>query len=319
MKAADRLSQSLGANISESMGGKRSEAEGAPASNPFPTGALVHGGPGAEKFRGAARVKDAFAIELDRIVPDPYQPRKEFDPIELDRLADSLQTRGQLQPIRVRYDESNRKWVIVSGERRYRAARLAGLPTIVCVEALYEPRSEEITVDQLVENCVREDLKPIEQARAFKRLLDSRGYSYRHLADTLNISHQAVVRALALLALPPDIQEKVDSGALSASAASEVSRLDDPAEQRAIVARVEAGAMTRDDVTRAVKLRGDKAKTEGGGKAKGHPPVDDRSRRASNQVKVRIEATARHTLADVVAALREVADTLESRPEDDTP
>ena len=316
MKTADRLSQTLGAHISESMGAKRVAGTGTggagEGASPFPAAGVVHGGPGAEKYRGAARLKDAFAIELDRLAADPNQPRKEFDSEELDRLAASLKSRGQLQPVRVRYDAESNRWVIVTGERRYRAARLAGLPTLICVEAKGTLTGDEVLEDQLVENCLRENLKPIEQARAFKALLEKRGCSYRQLADALNISHQAVVRALALLELPADIQEKVDAGSVPASAAAEVARLDDETEQRALIARVESGVMTRDEVTRAVKTRS--AKPAARKKSRPvRPPVDDRPQRASNGVKVRIEATSRHSLTDVVSALREVADRLEDR------
>jgi ParB family chromosome partitioning protein len=316
MKAADRLSQTLGANITESMGARRTGGE--QAGNPFPTGSVVHGGPASEKYRGAARTKDAFVIDLDRVVPDADQPRREFDEESLGRLAESLKSRGQLQPVRVRYDEGRARWVIVTGERRYRAAMLAGIPTLVCVEVKGTPTPEEILEDQLVENCVREDLKPIEQARAFRALLDQRGYSYRQLADALNISHQAVVRAMALLELPADIQQKVDAGVVPASAASEAARIGDETQQRAIIARVESGEMTRDQVTRAVRERASGTASgrgsgagKGQGRSKPRPPIDDRPRRAENNVKVRIEAGAKHTLRDVIAALREIADRLE--------
>lgn len=305
MRAADRLSQALGAHISESMGGHAGVGN-APGLSPFP-GAVVHGGPGAEKYRGAARLKDAFAIDLDRLAADPDQPRKEFDPEELDRLAASLKERGQLQAARVRYDEAADRWVIVAGERRFRAARLAGLPALVCVEAKGAQSPDDRLEDQLVENCVREDLKPVEQARAFRALLDRRGCSHRELAGSLGVSHQAVARALALLDLPADLRAKVDAGAVPASAAAEAARAGDDSERRALIERVESGAMTRDDVTRAVKARG--AKGRG---VKPRPPVDDRPRRAGNGVKVRVVASPRHTVADVAAALREVADRLES-------
>jgi ParB family chromosome partitioning protein len=316
MKAADRLSQTLGANIAESMGARWTSGE--QPNQPFPTGQAVHGGP-AEKYRGAARLKDAFAIELTRLATDPDQPRKEFDEESLDRLAQSMEARGQLQPIRVRFEEARGMWIIISGERRYRAAQRAGLPTLICVEAKGTPTPEEVLEDQLVENCVREDLKPIEQARAFKALLERRGYSYRQLGEALSISHQAVVRAMALLELPADIQEKVDAGAVPASAAAEAARIVDEGEQRAIIARVESGDMTRDEVTRVVRERTSGAAShqgrgagKGRSRAKARPPVDDRPRRAANNVKVRIEASAKHTLADVIAALREIADRLEA-------
>lgn len=316
MKAAERLSKSLGSHINESMGAGRAGG-GEMASSPFPTGSA---GPGAEKFKGAARVKDAFTIELGRLARDSDQPRKEFDPEELDRLAESLKRRGQLQPIRVRYDERLARWVIISGERRYRAAMIAGLTSLVAVEAKGDLSAEDVLEDQLVENCVREDLKPIEQARAFRELIERRGYTHRQLADVINISHQVVTRALALLGLPSDIQEKVDAGSISPTVAAEVARVEDEGERRELVAEVESGALTRTDVARVVKAREEGAAGQRSGRGgprvarrRSSPPLDDRPRKAANGVKVRIEALARHSMEDVVAALRELADSLESR------
>jgi ParB family transcriptional regulator, chromosome partitioning protein len=314
MKAADRLSKALGTHINESMGAKRAGGDDL-ASNPFPSGTTNLGGNGAEKYKGAARVKDAFSIELGRLARDADQPRKEFDPEELERLAESLKTRGQLQPIRVRYDERLGRWIIISGERRYRAAMMAGLSTLVAVETKGEISAEDILEDQLVENCVREDLKPIEQARAFRALIDRRGYSYRQLADALSISHQVIVRALSLLGLPADIQEKVDAGLVSPTVASEVARVEDEKERRELIAEVEAGSLTRKDVARVVQARGPVLPRAGKSMSGRKPqaPVDDRPRRASNGVKIRVEATPRHSMADVVQALRDIADLLESR------
>src|SRR4051794_14450932 len=82
---------------------------------------------------GRRRLDAACVIRLDRIAPDPAQPRAEFDPEALQRLAESMKTRGQLQPIRVRWDDATDRYIIVVGERRYRAARLAGMETIACV------------------------------------------------------------------------------------------------------------------------------------------------------------------------------------------
>ena len=307
MKAADRLRPGArGAHQRvdgrhAGAGGTRGRARSRP---PWST---VDQAPGSTAARPGSRTPSPSTWTAWS--PDPDQPRKEFDPDELDRLAASLKARGQLQPVRVRWDEEADRWVIVAGERRYRAARLAGLATLMCVEAKGRQSPDDLLEDQLVENCVREDLKPIEQAHAFRALLDRRGWSYRQLAESLNISHQAIVRALALLDLPDDLQAKVDAGAVPASAASEAARIADASQRREILARVEAGAMTRDDVTRAVKSRG--AKGRG---ARPTPPIDDRPRRAGNGVKVRVVATPKHTLADVAAALREIADRLEAGP-----
>src|SRR3954469_16325671 len=136
MKAADLLASRLSGNMMESMGAT-------PAAVPTPAaGGVLHGG--AAKYQGAARLKDALAIKLEQIAGDPNQPRKEFDPAELADLAESMKARGQLQPIRVRWDEGLGKWVVIAGERRLRAARMAGLPTLVCIEAPKPQKEDEI-------------------------------------------------------------------------------------------------------------------------------------------------------------------------------
>jgi ParB family chromosome partitioning protein len=309
VKAAERLAQQLGANIDESMGAARPAGAGGMFPGP------VHGGP--EKYQGSSRIKDALAVELDRIIPDPDQPRKEFDPGAMESLAASLRERGQLQPIRVRWSADAGRLVIVSGERRWRAARMAGLATIACIEAKGELSPSEILEDQLVENCIREDLKPIEQARAFRALLDTRGCSARQLAESLRISHQAVGRALSLLTLPEELQQQVDAGIVPASAASEVAKIQDDDARREIAGKIAAGELTRDETVEAVrrvagkpKAADSKAKGRGASKAKPKLPTA-RTIRTEGGYKVTVEhrkgfdpAALMATLEDATAKVR---------------
>lgn len=250
MKGVDRFTARVGANIRESMGatpdGRRA------AGGPLPDAA----GGASPRHEGVTRPRDAWAIEVDRLAPDPDQPRKEFDEESLGMLAESLKTRGQLQPIRVRWDGSHAdgqggppgRWVIVSGERRWRAAKLAGLATLAAVEAKGEPTPRDVRIDQLVENCLREDLKPIEQARAFKELMDDGGYSGRQLARLLNVSHVTVNNALNLLDLPAAVQDQVERGDLPASTAAEVAKAGDPATQVRVARAAVEGGLSRADV-----------------------------------------------------------------------
>lgn len=264
MKAADTLAARLAGNMMESMG-----AATAGVPTPTPSGVL-HGG--AAKYQGAARLKDALSIKLEQIVADPNQPRKEFDSAELAELAESLKARGQLQPIRVRWDEGAGKWVVIAGERRFRAAQLAGLATLVCIEATKPQSEDEILEDQLVENCLRADLKPVEQARAFRTLMDRRGWSYRQLGAALNLSSAHITRSMALLSLPGDLQDQVDQGTVPASAAAEVAKIVDDATRRELVGRIAAGEMTRDETVLEVRRATGRAPKSGAGKGRGAAP-----------------------------------------------
>lgn len=231
------------------------------------TAGTVHGEPRASvpssmvrQSEGRRRLDSACVIRVDRIIADPAQPRREFDPDALARLAESLKARGQLQPIRVRWEDASDRYVVVVGERRWRAAQLAGLETLACVVVTGPASSTDLLEDQLVENCLREDLKPIEQARAFKALLDARELTVRALAERLQIGHASISRALALLGLPEEVQESVERGEIAPNTAYELSKVDDPAEQVTLAKEAARGRLKRDEakakVSRPKKGRG---------------------------------------------------------------
>jgi ParB family chromosome partitioning protein len=232
------------ANIAESMGVGVGDGPGLVSRS-------VTGVPA--RWQGVVKAKDAVVIPVERIQPDPDQPREEFDPESLDRLAESLRTRGQLQPIRVRWDEGRGAYVIVFGERRWRAAVKAGLATLAAIVVEGEV---DLLALQLIENCLREDLKPVEQAKAFRDLMDRNGWSTRRLADELSIHQPQVVQALALLDLPPAVQVEVDGGNIPAATAREIHKLGTPAEQEAMARRVIAEGLRGADVRRVTKGKG---------------------------------------------------------------
>ena len=253
------------------------------------SGTPVQPSAAARAYAGRTQLREACKIRLDRIVADANQPRKDFDEAALDELAESLKARGQLQPIRVRWDEVADRYVVVVGERRWRAAQRAGLDSLVCVVAPGDATPEELLEDQLVENALRQDLKPIEEAKAYRQLLDSFRVSQRQLAERLHVSPQKITRALALLDLPTDVQESVEQGAIAPQMAYEISRIEDTAEQRELIEKARRGELKRE----AVRERATKA---------------PRKSRLSN---VRVEFnTSRGTVTvagsdDVVAALQE--------------
>jgi ParB family transcriptional regulator, chromosome partitioning protein len=298
MSRIDKFTSKLGANIRESMGAATNGAGG-----PLPTPSA-----GPSQYQGITRPKEALTIPIERIIPDSDQPRKEFDEGPLDDLAASLKARGQLQPIRVRWSQESDRWIIIAGERRYRAAVKAGLPSLLCVEAKGAMTSDEILEDQLIENCVREDLKPIEQAKAFKALVERRGCSYRQLAEMLNISHMAVSRAMSLLELPKDIQERVTTGELAASVAVEVAKLDDPHEQREVAERVVSEGLNRSEAIAAVRQVASKPRAGGSKKSRGpaKPKLPTiRAIKTSVGLKVTVEGRRGVNLGEAIAALEE--------------
>jgi ParB family chromosome partitioning protein len=254
---------------------------------------------------GRRRLDAASMIRLDRIGPDPRQPRKEFDEETLDRLADSLRSRGQLQPIRVRWDDAADRYIVVVGERRYRAAIMAGMEAIACVVVSGNPMPEDLLEDQLVENALREDLKPIEHAKAYQALLAARGLSQRQLAERLQIGHASIARALALLELPYAIQKAVDEGKIAPNTAYELTKVDDRAEQETLARDAAEGRLKRDEVQ---KLTRSPRKGRGASKAKARK-VTSRVVRTS-AARITIELRKGDGLESILAATEEAVEQL---------
>jgi ParB family chromosome partitioning protein len=115
--------------------------------------------------------------------------------------------------------------------------------------------ASEIRMDQIIENCLREDLAPLEQAAAFQALMDANGWSARRLAEELHVSHQTVIRAVGLLELPAEVRDRVESGELSPRAAAEIATLERPEDQRVVADLAVSGALNRDQVADVVKAR----------------------------------------------------------------
>jgi ParB family chromosome partitioning protein len=206
----------------------------------------------ATKDVGRRPLRNVGRIKLDQVIPDPSQPRKEFSLKSIDGLASSLRSHGQLAPIRVRWSATDHKWVIVYGERRWRAARAANLEMIDCYFDESDSSEAEILEQQLIENLLREDLSPIDQARGFSTLMDLKGWNGKQVAESLHVPASAVSRALALLDLPEDIQQKVDSGDIAARSAYEISKVGDNNSRREL-AEMATGGMTVSETREAVQ------------------------------------------------------------------
>lgn len=151
-------------------------------------------------------------VAVDHIAPNPEQPRKKFDPAALQELADSINERGVLQPILVQETEPER-FMIIAGERRYRAAKLAGLTVVPVIVGQFS--ADEVLEIALVENIQRADLNPIEEANAYAELAQRRGWTQEQLAKHLGKSRPAIANALRLLKLPQTTRDAVAIGSLS--------------------------------------------------------------------------------------------------------
>src|SRR5215208_3302358 len=152
-------------------------------------------------------------LDIDMLTRGRYQPRQEFDPEKLQELADSIKsTDGLLQPIVVRPIANNR-YEIVAGERRWRAAQLAKLTEVSCL--VFEYSDEQALQAAIVENISRTDLNPIEEARAYQRLIDEFHYLHEEVAASVGKSRVAITNSLRLLKLDPLIQNYLIKGQLT--------------------------------------------------------------------------------------------------------
>lgn len=163
---------------------------------------------------GVKDLTDAKIIELGRIVADPSQPRRTFDPERLDELAASIRTEGVLQPIVVRLDTDHDHYVIIHGERRYRAARLAGLTEIPAI--VRDVPQDRLLVHQLMENIVRDDLNAVDRAAAIRALRSQLGDPpWEDVAAAVGIKRSRLFQLLGTEKLSADAQTDIREGRLS--------------------------------------------------------------------------------------------------------
>lgn len=169
-------------------------------------------GRGLDALIPGAKQSIVQSIPIDRIDPNPRQPRRDFDVESLTGLAQSIKEHGIVQPLVVR--RNGDRYELVAGERRLRAAEMAGLTEVSAIVGDFDDRrAMEMT---LIENIQREDLNPIEEAIALKRLRDEFGLTQEELSSRLGKSRPAIANSLRLLSLEDEIQESVSRGTISA-------------------------------------------------------------------------------------------------------
>lgn len=192
------------------------------------------------------RVKE---IDIKLIDVNPNQPRKNFEPTALKELCDSIKQHGVIQPIIV--NKADDRYIIVAGERRFRASKLAGLKTIPAIVKNYtEQQVKEVA---LLENIQREDLNPVEVANAMRELLEIYGWTQDVLADRLGKSRPAIANTLRLLSLQPEVLALVESGKLSAGHARSLVVVTDPEAQVKLAKLAVTKKVTVRDLEKAVK------------------------------------------------------------------
>ncbi|MBI2624260.1 ParB/RepB/Spo0J family partition protein [Candidatus Parcubacteria bacterium] len=199
----------------------------------------------ARAKRAASRAEhgDAvFAIEIDKITPNPDQPRRDFNKEALAELADSIREHGIIQPLVVSKLEHEKEsgtdveYRLIAGERRLRAAKLAGLKQVPVVIRAVTPK-DSLAVS-LVENIQRDDLNPLEEARAFRRLLDEFKLLEKEVAQRVGKSRVAVANTIRLLTLPAEIQKSVAEGQISEGHARAILMVKKPLQQKVLFGRV---------------------------------------------------------------------------------
>lgn len=173
-------------------------------------------------------------IRIDRIVPNPHQPRRNFDEEALAELAASIRTHGVVQPVIVRREADG--YTLIAGERRLRASKLAGLTT---VPAIVRDYNEEAAAEvALVENLQREDLNPVEEGRAYRRLMETYGYTQEKLAGIVGKSRPYVANLLRILALPEEVLARLEEGKLTMGQVRPLLALASEEEQTALARRI---------------------------------------------------------------------------------
>ena len=188
-----------------------------------------------DDFSASESTQTVTSLPLQKVEPNPNQPRHRFDEEELQALADSISEHGILQPLAVRKMEGG-FYQIIAGERRWRAARLAGLQEVPVV--VVEADDKTVMELALIENLQRQDLNPMEEAECYRFLTEEYGLTQEEAAARVGKSRPAVANALRLLALPDEVRELVEKGELSAGHARAILSLPTKAKQKTAAQRI---------------------------------------------------------------------------------
>jgi ParB family chromosome partitioning protein len=266
-------------------------------------------GRGLEVLMGGADEPGLVHLPLDTVYPNPRQPRRAFEAEASLELADSVRAQGVVQPVIVR-PRAQGGYELIAGERRWRAARDAGLQTIPAL--VRETDEREALLLALVENVVREDLSPVEEARAYAVLIDEFGLSLSDVAARVGRSKPAVSNRLRLLELPDDIVALVEEGKLSEGHARAVLAVPGHYERRRLALRIVREGLSVRAAERAARTAG--AARRPRRRAAIDPVLADRVRSAAERLTglpVRVSPGHVEIAFDGDVTLAELAETLE--------
>src|SRR5437588_3408680 len=194
--------------------------------------------------------EEMFEIEIELIEPNSFQPRMSFNEERLEELAQSIKSNGIIQPLLIRRIDGGR-YQLVAGERRWRAAQRAGLSKVPCI--IKEIPEEKMLELALVENIQRQELNAIEEAHAYKRLIEALGLTQEMVAQRVGRDRTFITNYLRLLRLPEDIQQLVESEKLSMGHARALLGIDDPDVQRNLASKIMEKGFSVRETERAIK------------------------------------------------------------------
>jgi ParB family chromosome partitioning protein len=220
----------------------------------------IEGSEAAAAAANAPSTEDLSSSEIaiDRIVPNPKQPRRTFVEADLEELTESIKTKGVIQPILVRPDPSQPEmFEIIAGERRWRAARRAGLSMVPAV--VREMDDREMLEIAIIENVQRADLNAVEEAEAYKALIDRFGRTQESVAQQVGKSREHVSNTLRLLSLPEDVREHVREARLTPGHARALMKTSDPSGFAATVIARQLSVRETEALSKADKVAGGKS------------------------------------------------------------
>ena len=215
-------------------------------------------------------------IPVTQIRPNRYQPRKTFVEEELRELVESVRQHGILQPVLVRRT-SESSYELIAGERRFRAATMAQLPAVPAV--IRKSGDQESTILSLIENIQRSDLNPVEEAKAYRQLIDELGLTQDAVAERVGRDRASVANICRMLSLPTEIQDMVASGQLTMGHAKVILGIKNSADRVTLAKRILRGRLSVRQVEQLVKRRSGKARSKRPAGRSPHAEVEDRLRK----------------------------------------